>query len=107
MKHPYFQSCVDFDGGNFEQMDWLHHVIDRSREITLNTFQKHVATDCFATLKSRLGYAVRGGRHQKAISLARDWHVRYFRSKTPDGKPCVFLKWSAIEFIFTSDQPMF
>ncbi len=107
MKHIYYRSCVDFDSSNYEQINWLRHVIDSAREITLTTFRSQVANACLTRIKMQLGYAIRGGRHTNGISLARDWHVRYYKSRTPDGHPCVFLKWSAIEFIFLSEAPTF
>lgn len=37
---------------------------------------------------------------EEGLTLAQDWHVSYYQS-VYDGRPCFFLQWSGIEFIWT------
>ena len=72
----------------------LEFIIDNAREITYETFIKHVNKEDLADLKQDLGY----GRH--GLTLKNDWAVSYHKSKLPNSKPVYFLCHSCIEYVF-------
>jgi hypothetical protein len=75
-------------------LDELETLYDHDREITYQTFARHVD---IPEISMELGYAF--GRHSKGLRLRKDWHVRYYRSKFR-GQVCYHLDWSAIDHIF-------
>lgn len=86
-KKSYETCCVSANGDDIMDM------VDSAREITYETFVKHVGTQ---EASSVLGYPY--GR-ERGLKLKNDWHVRYHKS-TYKGKPCVFAVHSAIEYVF-------
>jgi hypothetical protein len=71
-------------------------MVDKARDISRRTFLVHVNRDDLAKLADEMGYA----RHPKqGLTLAADWAVSYHKSRYR-GLPCVYLRWSAIEYIF-------
>jgi hypothetical protein len=64
-------------------------MVDNSREITSQTFFKHVDRK---EVEDLLGY----DRH---LRISQDYYVQYFKSKYA-GKPCYYVVHSAIEYIF-------
>jgi len=91
MAKTFITTCVDCeDGAALEEM------VEKSRDITRNTFMKHVSKGERQSFEKGLGYAL----HPRAgLTMKKDWHVKYAKSKF-QGKPCVFVVWSAIEHIF-------
>jgi len=84
----YETCCVNSDGPSITAM------VDAAREIKLGTFRRHCES---SRLESELGYC-RGG-----LSLARDWHVTFYKSRFR-GRPCYYLRHSAIEYVFTEQS---
>jgi len=66
------------------------------RTITRRTFCKHVVRTDREAMEHEMGYAVGG---EAGLRMAEDWHVAYFKS-VYEGRPCVGIIWSAIEYIF-------
>jgi hypothetical protein len=71
-------------------------MIDVAREITRKTFLKHVDRASLVELERSLGYAA---HPRQGLTLAGDYHVQYAKS-TFRGRPCVYLTWSCIEYVF-------
>lgn len=86
--------CVD------EQTDThverLNAMTDKGRAIKAETFFRYVDRE---RISRELNYAY--GRFERGVRLAKDYHVQFFRSNWR-GKPCYYLVWSAIEYVFVS-----
>lgn len=65
-------------------------MVNNAREITYNTFKKYVN---IKELESMLGY------EGSPLRIKDDYAVTFYRSKY-EGKPCVYVRWSAIEYVF-------
>lgn len=85
----YVHSCPD---STYEDIQALQST---ERDISLTTFRKAIGPVRWKEIVANLGY----DRH---FPITRDWHVRYFRG-VYRGVPCVFLRHSKIEHIFTLD----
>jgi hypothetical protein len=87
-KFTYLESCVDSDGESITAMN------DAAVDVTYVT----MLTRC----KGLLEWAAGKGYERRApgLTLKRDWHVSFHRS-VYRGQRCYFLRWSAIEFIWT------
>lgn len=84
--------CVDLvDSLDVEALEAL---VEGAREITYETFVKHVDIESTA---AALGYATRRG--QPGLRLQDDYAVHFFSGKWK-GEPVHFLVHSAIEFVF-------
>jgi len=77
----------------------LNYIIDNAKDITYQTFRRHVDTESFTLLKEQLGYTPQLAR-DCSLTLANDWAVSFCKSKTPKGKPVYYIRHSAIEHIF-------
>ena len=86
MAKTFITSCVNAEGQD------IHDMIDVNTEITRRTFVKHTDRQSRLTLEQDLGYS-------PDFRISKDWHVSYHKS-TYQGRPCVYLRWSAIEHIF-------
>ena len=75
----------------------LHHIVDNSKMITYQTFVKNVNKDDFTELKEYFGYEKNS---RVGLTFKDDWHISYFKSKTPKGKTVYYFAHSAIEYIF-------
>lgn len=91
-RFQYLTCCVSIAQ---EQVDDLHNMIERARTIEHDTFIKRCD---WAPLARQLGYAVGS---EPGLHLKDDWHVSYHLSVF-QGKPCYYLRHSAIEYIFVS-----
>jgi len=91
IKHNFrfAKTCVDYFGKNVEL---LTEMIENGRTVTRRTFLKYVDRESLRSVEEDLGC-------DKFLRMKNDWHVRYYKSKCGD-KPCVFLVWSGIEYIF-------
>ena len=88
----YLTNCVE------STADPIIDMVDNSREITRRTFLKHVDRDDQLHLEQGgLGYVA---HPSQGLTMARDWAVRYYKSKF-EGNPCVYFDNSCIEYIFT------
>jgi len=86
----YLTNCVASDEKSITDMT------DSSTEITRRTFIKHVAWFDLLQLEAELGYT---DHPKRGLTMAGDYHVRYHKG-TFDSKPCVYIVWSGIEYIF-------
>lgn len=66
-------------------------MIDAGVQITYRTFRKHLG-------KQLLQWAAEHG-YDRYLPLSKDWHVTYYRGVYA-GRRCLYLCWSAIEFIW-------
>ena len=83
-------TCVNARGDDIIEM------VDAERDITRNTFKRHVDKSELRELETQLGYEQHVSR---GLIMANDWHVSYHKSRYR-GRPCVYFKWSAIEYVF-------
>lgn len=82
----FITDCVSANGCHITDM------VDLARQITYRTFKKYLDTDSFKDICEQLGY----DRH---LTLKRDYAVLFYKSQYR-GRPCVYLCWSAIEYVF-------
>jgi len=87
MKKTYLTNCVN------STYDAINDMISRSRGITYKTFIKYVD---WKELSKRLGYAI---HPKQGLTLKKDYVPSYYKSVYL-GKPCYYIRWSAIEYIF-------
>ena len=78
----------------------IRDMVDAASDIERDTFLRYVSRDELVTTERSLGYA---HRPSHGLMMSRDWHVSYHRS-TFRGRPCVYFRWSAIEFIFHAQE---
>lgn len=71
-------------------------MVDKERGITRRTFLKHVDRENLRVIERQLGY---DSHPRQGLTMAGDHYVAYYRSEF-NGRPCVFFRWSAIEYIF-------
>lgn len=96
MKFEYLTRCTELSQADVPD---LHKMVNEGIEISFNTFRRACN---WAPIARELGYRVgHGGRE---LHIKDDWAVRFHRSFWC-GKPCVYMKWSAIEFIFVEPEP--
>lgn len=81
--YKFIGSCVGLDGPDINKM------MEEEKEITLKTMKRHCDLSSFE-------HVLHYGRD---FPLAKDWHISYHKS-TYGGKPCYFLRHSAIEYVW-------
>lgn len=74
-------------------------MVKHATHLSRRRFLQAVDRTDLANIEHQLGYAP-ARRRNGELTMARDWHVSYHRSRW-QGKPCVYFVWSAIEHIFT------
>jgi hypothetical protein len=84
-------TCVDCNYNGKEKE--LFYIIDHSIDITRDTFLKYVDRNELRNIESHLGY-------DRYLPMSKDWHVSYFKSRLPTGRPVYGFVHSAIEFVF-------
>lgn len=89
--YDFLTSCVEC-----EDVDALSQMIEDAEQLTYRTFRKHLGPQLLVWAREK-GY-------DRDLPLQRDWHVTYYRS-TFGSDPCLFLCWSAIEFIWILRKP--
>lgn len=70
----------------------IDNMIDKSVEITAPELSKIIGKPLI-DIQMKIGYG-------DWMSIDDDWAVRFYKS-TYDGKNCVYILWSAIEWIYT------
>lgn len=90
-KATYLTRCTDLSTGDVAD---LLEMTDKGHYIQYNTFARNTE---WKELARELGYVI--GR-EKGLKLYEDYHVSFYKS-TWRGEECYYMKWSAIEFIFT------
>lgn len=96
---PFFNNCVNWSPSDVTTEGGLSDMISEARDITRRTFLKHVDREERIRIELDLGYALRG----KDLTMARDWHVSYSRSKL-HGRRVYFFTHSAIEYVFAETK---
>lgn len=89
-KHELVGRCND---GRLSTRE-LQSIRDSGREITLQTFARHVDV---AAVAADLGYA--HGRHAKGMRLSDEGYIQFNRSQLR-GKPCYHMVWSEIDYVY-------
>jgi len=88
--YVYFGCCVNLNGRKIEDM------VDRAREIIWKTFKNYVSPQDVKELFP--DYKV-SAHDTGFMHIEHDYSVSFHKS-TYNGKPCVFLVHSAIEYVF-------
>lgn len=88
-KFKFHTSCVGFN----DDLDILLDMINNSKEITWRTFLKHTDISEIRELFPHYDW------HGVGLHIKDDFGVSFYKSKFKN-KPCYYLCWSAIEFIF-------
>ncbi len=89
-EYIYLTNCTEIP---LSKVQFLNDMIDKGKEITQKTFFKYVNRK---KVQSMLGYS-------RTFPIRYDNHVSYYKSKFK-GKPCYYLCWSSIEYIFTKGE---
>lgn len=98
-KFLYATNCVDSRDGPA-----INAMTDRAREITYATVLRHVGRAQLAEVFPNYDWGPgTPDRFKGGPKLSTDWAVSFHRSRWR-GVPCVYVRWSAIEFIFTERE---
>lgn len=89
--YVYETSCVDCG----DRVEALNKMIDEAVGVNYLSILRNCQG--LLTWAQGKGYVL---NRRQGLTLKDDWHVSFHRS-TFDGKPCYYLVWSAIEFIWT------
>lgn len=89
MRFQYEMSCIEADG------DAINKMKEDAEKVSYRNFLSH----CEGVIDWALSKGYDRNKRQ-GLTLKDDWHVGYYRS-TYQGRPCYFLCWSGIEFIWT------
>lgn len=87
MVYTFTTDCIGSTG------ELINAMRDGAADSTLQEMRERCAD--FECLATRLGY-------DRDFPIDGDWHVSYHRSEY-NGRPCFYLVWSAIEYIFTGE----
>jgi hypothetical protein len=88
-EYRFVTNCIGSDSES------IRDLVDSEKDITLRTFRQHIGLDQWKELLENFGY----DRH---LPISKDWHVGFYKG-VYRGKPAVFLRHSAIEWIFVKD----
>ena len=94
MKAKLSVRCVDVKQ---HEVNLLHALYDADKEITFNTFARHVE---WKPLAESMGYAVTPG--EKGLRLSQDRCVRFYSSSWK-GQKCYHMDHSSVDFVFLMD----
>jgi hypothetical protein len=95
MRYSYAGCCIDSDAESITDMT------ERERSVSFRTILKHVGIEALARVFP--SYDWRGSTHAAGgLHMRNDWHVSYHKSWYR-GRRCYYVRWSAIEFIFTEE----
>lgn len=86
----YHTNCVE------STMESINTMKDAAGPIEYDTFYRKVNKQHWTTLQKGMGYSV---GNEKGLHIKDDPHVAYFSSKF-EGMNCVYVTWSAVEYIF-------
>ena len=90
-KYHYATNCVCSTAGNISRM------IDTAHEISYATFRKYVN---WQEVSEIFGYAL---HPKKGLMLKNDWAASFYKGKYC-GVPCVYMRHSAIEYVFLREN---
>jgi hypothetical protein len=88
--YVFVTNCVSSSNG-----DEISAMVDRARPISYQTFLRQIGREQAAEVFPGYDWSAR----PTDLTLARDWHVAYYRSRWHDTN-VVFAVHSAIEYIF-------
>ena len=88
MKKRYITNCTE------STAEKISNMVDNAKEIKYNTFLKHVKLNDLKSMFHFYSWNNDGG-----LKMKNDYAVSFYKSKY-EKKPCVFVCWSAIEYIF-------
>lgn len=91
--YRYACNCTDLNDGRP-----IHEMVEAAVDVTYRTVLKH----CLGLLD----WAVQQGysRHpNQGLTLKADWAVSFHKS-TFKGRPCYYVRWSAIEYIWVKEK---
>lgn len=86
-RYYFVSSCLQ---STFED---IQDMISRQQKISMATFAKKIGQDQWNEIRASLGY-------DRYLPISRAWNVGYYSSEYR-GVPCVFLRWSGVEHIYT------
>lgn len=86
--YVYDTCCVDSDGDSIVDM------VDTAREVSYNLIKKHC--EGLRAWEAERSYRKDG---HKGLTLRNDYAARFYKSKFR-GRPCYFIQWSAIEYVW-------
>ena len=92
----YYCNCVGWPREDVSREGGLCDMIDQRISISRSTFLRHVDPREMRQMERNFGYDPR------TLTMARDFAVRYYRSKL-HGRTVYYFDHSAIEYVFTSD----
>jgi hypothetical protein len=93
MTATYYADCTGIAPA---EVPALNRMIEAERSIGYATFRKAVGPEALDAWARARGYSVGA---ERGLHLKSDWAVSYYRSRFK-GRPCVHLRWSAIESIW-------
>lgn len=91
----YLTCCVESTGAK------IHAMIDQAKEISYRTARRAIGGSEFDRWAKTMSYDI--GSERGGLRIKDDWHVQYARS-VYDGVPCVYVRHSAIEYIFIGEK---
>jgi hypothetical protein len=91
-KYKYLTNCVEADG------DEISVMYDIAEDLTYDEFLEKVPWSYLGTIKPFDFYEA-PNKNEGGLKLKDDWHVSYHASLF-QGKPCIFIQHSCIEYIF-------
>jgi len=95
--YDFYCSCVNWPAEDVHAEGGLIDMIDNAKDITRDTFVRHISNFSLHELERSLGYAP--SDPHSTLTMANDYHVSYHKSKL-HGKTVYFFKHSAIEYVF-------
>jgi len=93
-RYQYRTSCVS------STATAIHDMVDNARDVTYETVRKHC--DGLLAWAESLGYSTASNRGC-GLTLKNDYAVSFHKSKYK-GKPCYYVRWSAIEYIWVLEE---
>lgn len=96
-EYVYLCCCTDLFG-NTEKVETLNKMLADRQQTNYQAVQRH----CKGLLEwsKKIGY---GARKSDGLTLQHDRMVGFYRSKWR-GKPCYYVLWSAIEYIWVKTR---
>lgn len=92
MSYQYAGCCINSTAQAIDAMT------DAAREITYRTFRKTIGGEQVDEIAAQMKYDT--GHERGGLRLSQDWYVSFHKS-TYRGRPCVYMRHSAIEYIWT------
>lgn len=98
-KYRFYSTCVGWPERDVHREGGLCDLIDVALEISRRTFLKYVDREEQREIEQGLSYAL---HPKQGLTMAQDWHVRYFRSRWHGRR--VYGFWhSGIEYVFVRE----